>query len=340
MAFVAPEAGAASASLLYMILALVAFLGYIVARGLIATWTHSIGFLLEWLAGELSFSVGKGFAKVDVNLGAPFREVDRLVLTALQNWAAGLEAETAYFFHGSATLAEWTIGQVSGLADDTADAFDWLIHTHLPRISAGKVATAGLAGLVAKMIADQLPKVLSHVTTVIHTVEHDVTHIVTKVVASAGTLAPPNPWAFPAFHRWWHDLTKWREVTQLRLSRLEKLLGVAGMAAVMANVLGLPNWRCLTRGNVGKTARALCLLSPKALEGLLGLIIDLLVIEDICTIINLMTRALGTVQPLITAFITDATTWACYGKSEHPPALNIPYPDTPPVTGLNFYVAA
>lgn len=333
---VVPEAAGAAASLSYMILALVAFLGYIVARGLLATWTHSIGYMLNWLAGELKFTVGVGFAKASVDLGGPFREVDRLVISALQSWAAGLEAETAYFWHGSATIAEWTVGQVSGLADDTADAFDWLIHTHLPRISLGQVSKAALTGLIAKMIADALPKTWGTITKVVHVVEHTVTHTVTKVVAAAGAIPLPNPWAFPAFHRWWHDLTKWREVTQRRLARLEKLLGVAGMAAVMANVLGLPNWRCLTKGNIGKTARHLCGLSPALLQDFLGLLTDLLILQDVCRIITLVEQGLSLVQPEITAFITGAEAWACYGDNEAPPQMPAPALSLPPSFALTL----
>lgn len=270
MALVAPEAGAATASLLYMALALVAFLGYIVARGLIATWTHSIGYLLNWLGGELSFKIPTGFSHITVDLGHPFLEADRLVLTALQNWAAGLEAETAYFFHGSATLAEWTIGQVSGLADDTADAFDWLIHTHLPRISLHQVSKATLAAMIAKMIADALPKTWSTVTKVVHVVEHEVTHTITKVVAAAGAIAIPGPFALPGFRHLWHDLTSWRTRIGHRVGRLEKLLGVTGLAALITATFGAEITRFLRCKNTRGIAKAWCGSDLASLLGLLG----------------------------------------------------------------------
>lgn len=318
---VAPEAAGGAASLAYMVLALTALLGYCIARGLLACWTHSIGYMLNWLAGELKFSVSLGFTKASVDLGGPFRTVDRLVITALQDWAAGLEAEVGYFWHGSATIAEWTAGQVSGLAHDTADTFEWLIHAHLPKISGQKISETALRGLIAKMIADAIPKVWPKITKLTHVIEHTITHTVTKVISSAGAIPIPNPWAFPRFHHWWHDLTKWREVTAKRLARLEKLLGVAGMAAVMANVLGLPNWRCLTRGNIGKTARHLCGLSPRALQDILGLLTDLLILADICHVIQLLEGGLSLVEPEITAFITGAEAVACYGTNAGPAAL-------------------
>lgn len=339
MAFAAPEAAGASASLLYMAIALVAFLGYIVARGLIATWTHSIGYLLNWLGQNLDFSFSKFGVHVPLDLGAPFLEVDRLVLTALQNWAEGLEAETAYFWHGSATIAQWTADQVAGLADDTADAFDWMTHIHLPRLSAGKVSTAALTALVTKLIAAQLPKVWNTVTHVVHVVEHTVTHTVTKVVQAAGAIPLPNPWAFPRFHRWWHDLTKWREVTQRRLHRLEALLGVTGMAIALANVLGLPSWRCLTKGNIGKTARHLCGLSPAFLNDLLALVTDALVLTNICTLIGLMEDGFSLIEPELLAFVTGLEAVACYGSAGTLPALPGPAPFLTPNPGVTLYLA-
>lgn len=330
MAFAAPEAGAGAASLLYMALALVAFLGYIVARGLIATWTHSLGFLLNWLGNELSFKIPTGFSHITVDLGGPFLEVDRLVLTALQTWAAGLEAETAYFWHGSATLLQWTVDQVSGLADDTADAFEWMIHSHLPKWAKYAVAPGALVPLIAKLVIGELRSHLPTITKTITTYVHEVPSIVNRVTHAAGAIPLPNPWAIPHFHRWYLDLTKWRRVTQERLARLEKLLGAAGLAIAMANVLGLPNWRCLTRGNVGKTARHLCGLSGSALTDLLGLIADALILTDICTIITLLEKGLALVQPALTDFITGASALACYGANVQPPAMPALELDLPP----------
>lgn len=282
-AVVAEPAAGAVASLSYMILGLVALVGVIVARGLIATWTHSFGYLLEWLAGELKFSVGKGFAKVDIDLGGPFREADRLTLTALQNWEDGLEAEAAYFFHGSATLVEWTIGQVSGLADDTADAFDWLVHSFIPTFAHGVAKDFQPVAHLVRLIDSEINRLVHGVGQVIHVVEHDITHTITKVVHYAGSITLPNPWLFPRFKDWYHDILKWRLHVNLRLSRLEKLLGITGLAALITATFGAEITRFLRCKNTRGVAKSWCAAD---LKGLLWLIAGALAVADSFSLIG------------------------------------------------------
>lgn len=336
---VAPAGGAVvTESLGYMVCFLIAAAGYFTVRGIIATWTHSIGFLLTGLAGVLVFSVPVPFHKVNIDLGGPLRDLDRLVLTALQNWAAGLEAEMSYFLHGNAVLWEWFASELHSMADATAQWGEWVVGHEIPKWAkwAGGAALGALPfGKIAQLV---YALVKPYIAKLVHEAEHIVPTIVTKVIHYGGAIAPPNPWAFPRFHRWWHDLTKWREVTQRRLARLEKLLGVAGMAAVMANVLGLPNWRCLTRGNIGKVSRALCGLGTVALEDILGLLVDALILEDICSILSLLTKGFSLIEGPLTAFVTAAETWACYGVKEKPRKLDIPELHLPAVTGIVLYL--
>lgn len=338
MAFAAPEAGGEIVVLALRAMAFASLLGYLIARGLIAGWTNSFGLMLEWLASELDLSIPTGFGHIKVDIGAPFAAVDHVVVAGLESWAEGLEAEVAYFMDSQATVEDWVNGQIQGLARDAADSFDWLVHSFIPTFAHGVAHDILPVGHLLRLIDHEIERLVHDAGQVIHVVEHDVTHIVTKVVQAAGAIPLPNPWAFPAFHRWWHDLTRWREVTQHRLARLEKLLGAAGMAAVMANVLGLPNWRCLTRGNIGKVSRALCGLSAAAIEDVLGLIVDLLILEDICSVTKLIVKGFGLIEGPLTAFVTAAETWACYGDKEKPRTLDIPQLYLPAVTGIVLYL--
>lgn len=335
----APEAGATIGAATYALCGLVALLGYIVVRGLIASWTHSLGFLLNWLAGELSFSVNLGFTHAHLDIGGPFKAADNIVLSALQSWAAGLEYEVGYFFHGSERMIEWMAGQIQGLAGDTADTFEWLVHSYIPKLGHAAVADVMPAVRLVRLIDSEIERLVPKVGKLTHVIEHDVTHTITHVIRYAGSIAVPNPWAFPAFHRWWHDLTKWREVTLKRLARLEKLLGVAGMAAAMAGVLGLKDWRCLTKGNIGKVSRALCGLSSAALQDLLGLVVDALVLTNICTIIGLLESGLTLIEPELLEFVTGLEAFACYGSAGTVPALGGPAPFLPATAGVTLYLA-
>src|SRR5438477_6701414 len=86
-----------------------AVLGVIMARGAIATWTHSFGYLLRWLANELKFSIHVGWFHKTIDLGGPFRAADGWVMTALQDWLRGSEIMLTKCLHASAVLWDWTV---------------------------------------------------------------------------------------------------------------------------------------------------------------------------------------------------------------------------------------
>jgi hypothetical protein len=135
----------------------------------------------------------------------------------------------------------------------------------------------------------------------------------------------------------------WRRVSELwrgrvdvhkRLHRLEGLLGVTGLAFAIANVLGLPNWRCLTRGNIGRASRALCGLGAAAFEDLLGLLVDVLIVEDICQVITLLEDSLSIIQGPLNTFVSVVDGALCHGDYGAPASDGRAVLSLPPVTGV------
>jgi hypothetical protein len=106
------------------------------------------------------------------------------------------------------------------------------------------------------------------------------------------------------------------------------------MAAAIANVLGLPNWRCLTRGNIGRASRALCGLGAAAFEDLLGLLVDVLIVEDICEVINLLESGLSLIQGPLNSFVTVVDGALCHGDYLRPPSDGDAPLSLPKVTGV------
>ncbi len=216
-----------------------------------------------------------------------------------------------------------------------------------------KVDAAEAAAKAAAGLAHSFPKVAkgnSHVVELTkiervampHAREWDWVHNHFKgirravAVAAAGAigLALPGHIALPRL--WGETVTGIRK----RLRRLEKLATTVGLATAIAGVLGLgTNWRCLTRGNIGRVSRALCGIGPRALEDLLGLLVDALILTDICQVLVVLEKGLAFVEPEITAFITAAETMACYGNNEHLPAGPSVALSLPPVTGLVLSLA-
>lgn len=322
-----------------LLIILTAYVAYALAN---LQHSQSTGFL-GWLAqaaGNLPIFGGfsaRQILKLDQwmthMLGRHFKQVERKAVA----WLVGLKQ-----------YAGWMAASAVYPAVAAAQFARWLLHSELPRQITGRTkhttqtaehadATAAKAAKAASDVAKSHPgKVTARQVTKIERVamphaeewswinhhwkalQHAVTH--------PGVILPGL--ALPVPLRWFGRTTKQLRAHNRRLARLEKLIGVTAFAAVMARVLGVTP-RCLRSGNVGKVARRLCGLTPRALEDLLGLIADALILANICQVITVLQDALAFIEPEITAFITAAEAWACYGNTEHPPdttaiALNLP----------------
>jgi hypothetical protein len=289
----APVAVAAEAPVLAeLLIDLMVLLGWLVCLGLLWAWRHTIGAALRTAAGALDFKVlGKS-----IPLGAPLRELDDVVTSNLGAYANATHRAVGYFWNQAAQLQTWVGDEIAGIAEDTYGWATWLQHVHLPKW-AKYAALAGLpAALLAKLIAAEVRRVLPHVGKVaagaatrvevildrpaIKRLEGEIADLrhwvvtrpaaVAATVTGAGAAALPNVHIFPRLHAL--DLARLRH--NKRIKRLEKIFAAAGAAAIMANALGLPNWRCITRGNLGRASRAICGLESGLFAALLaGLVI-------------------------------------------------------------------
>lgn len=288
----APEAGGALAALTLGVVGLLAMLGWLWARGSLYAWKYTIGWLFEHLADALDFTI---FGH-HIGAGGVLRDLDNAVIRRLGSWAATCEHAMGNFFHLAAYVLVWATYETARLATATFHFGEWLVTKYIPRHARAAVGLvfppAYLARLLYNAIRREYPNfrhliraaVAAGVGTItlprLRTLERELEALrewLWKHKRTAGALgaiggAIAFPWTelLPRLKRLEHSLG----LTHARLRRLEALLGAAGFAAVMANALGIPNWRCITRGPLGRVSRLLCGLPSDLLAALLaGLIV-------------------------------------------------------------------
>lgn len=354
----APPVGEGAGLVVLLTLTLLAFLGWIVARGMGYIWKYTIGAFLNVLADMLNIHVW--FVHWDI--GGPVKAVANDVEKWFMDQAAKNEAAMGYFWHASANTASWMASETVSLARDTLHFGEWLKNVFTPAYVEGAThlwksithTTASKVAQVESQVARQA-KVVSHAVTVgvPSAVEHAVRPIDKEIAkhrkalgalagAAAGGLALPG--GLVGVEHTIEDVYGWTRknlrLHNLRLSRLEKILGAAGFAALLANALGLPNWRCVTRGNLGRVSRALCGLPGNFLNDLLGLIADFFILTNVCAILPWVEAAASDIGVPLVDLLTDATAGLCAGSIGAPQPLQGAAVTVPPVyTGpLTFAV--
>lgn len=262
---IAPAAGAEAVEGLTFSLTLAAGLTFVVSWGLLLGWNNTFGPLLEGLANALKINVWR----VHVDPAGKLRDLDHLVVGALQASIEASDLAMGYWFHQSARLQGWIGDEVWKLSRDTYSFGQWLVHTYVPTYVHGLTDVLHGATSTLTKTVTRVERVTVHVTKIIRVEAKSAANQAVHTAAKAVPIALAPPLAIP---RLWHGIdelrAKFPSITK-RLGRVEALLGAAAMAVAMANVLGV-SARCLRSGNIGKTARRLCGLDTALLEGLLG----------------------------------------------------------------------
>ena len=192
-----------------------------------------------------------------------------------------------------------------------------------------KAAAAKAHGVTKYVVANPNTKVIKRVERVAmpHAKEWDwlhkhwkaVTAVVLGAAALPGTIALDHPATLP--------VPFGRTVKQLRrrLGKVEALLGVTGLAIALAHVFRLNgNWRCLTRGNIGRFMRGLCRAPNWLLDIFLLEAFTAFTILDLCDFIKAEVKLAEWLQPLLMDFV-DVDEWLIQNcKYDKAPDLTLP----------------
>lgn len=324
--------------------------GWVVALGLLYIWNSTFHYLFDGIARALRFKV----VGVHVNLGGWAKSIDHAAQSWFSAWALGNEIMIGKLFHALGWSWSQLTHEVAAVSGDLSRFAHWITDVHTPaairrayeqllrmmrhgdatnsaqasqarttaRHAAHDAHSAAQRAAVASTEARQAARTAHHpgavATTTAGAVPHAGSHVTTIPVAT--------DWSVPIGRTL-------RDLRRLAMKH-EGLFAASVMAGVMANAFGLPNWRCITRGNFGRFARHICGLPRHVLDDFLGLLADALILTNICETIRLLEEALSFIEPELTAFITAAETWACYGDDERPPALPLQSLNLPAVRPL------
>lgn len=351
MAFVA--GGAAEAPVLAeLLIDLFVLLTWVVSLGLLWVWRHTIGAALRKAASSLDFHV----LHVTIPLGEPLGYLDDVVTGALGGYANTAHRAVGYFWSQAAHLQTWVGDEIAGVAEDTYAWAHWLQHVHLPTWAKWALRAAFPLAFLTKLIVDELRKVLPHIGHLAHTAvelrevvldrktvsaieseiarlrryAHSLPAAGAAAAVGAGAAVLPNVHIFPRLRALELDGSKLRR----RVKRLEKVLAAGGAAAIMANALGLPNWRCITRGNLGRMSRALCGIPSHLLNDLLGLIVDFLVLENMCAVLPWLEQGFADVAAPLVDVLAAAGVGLCDPDDTTPTKLAVPQLHVSPASGF------
>lgn len=299
-------------------------------------------------------AIVRGFTAWIVKLPLVGEAVERLI-TSGATWIANKLGN--YFLQKAERVINW-IGGLAHYARMVANAtidwpvellstVRWLLTQEIPHL------IRGLPNAVTKLV--------HQAQAIIRGLERDVgrltAHLPGQVrrLIHAGLIGLLGPFLLPL--RWllkvWRVISHaavhaggiavpWIEVPRVRkrLRKLEadttklwKLLGVAGAAALIARALQI-NVRCVTRGPLGKVARRLCGISATALEDLLGLIADVVIVTEICEVIPYLEQGLNVIAGPLSNLIGEAGAALCGDDFDPPPRLSVPALSLPALVGV------
>jgi len=314
-----------------------AWLDYQANRGLLVGYTTTIGAMLRWVhdhTPELHFH--HLFVHIDFVPGHIFGDLNRKLYGWIQTRVEA--AERDYALSTEALAAAWsgTVYAVEWTAHELASGFDWLLNVKLPKWARWAALAALPAALLAKLIQQAIAHIRPLIVKTTKVIYRDIPRTVPQIIRLTAPAVLPGALGIPRIWDAIHGLTKRNLRISRRLHRVEGLFGAAVMAAAMANALGLgKNWRCITRGNIGRAARHLCGLDKWALDFLLLGSVEAFIATDLCEFTHLLSEATKLQVPALMELVSvEDALIGCHG-AEKPLQFKLPTASLPPLQGVS-----
>lgn len=331
---------------------LVAALGFVVCFGLLQSWRNTVGAVFASLA---KISIGVKYVG-HIHPLSPLGSINNAVEHTLSDWAEKCQKQYGLAMHYMAELWGVMTQEIRELSAIGLAANHWQRYVAVPWLineavspwrkkttkAAATAAGAAAAVAVAKKAAQSRTHSQSSATAKAQTTATHADHTATqaKTAAKAATKTAAQTAVITVAHPSIADLPIpfGRTIAQIkkRLTRAEAWVGATALSVAMANVLGLPNPRCLRDGPLGRISRRLCGIPTSFLNDLLGLVADFFILENVCTLLPWIESAASEVGTPLVELLTDAAAGLCDGN-QAPARLRGPKPSVP---ALIFGVSA
>jgi hypothetical protein len=245
-----------------IVIALGLLVGFLVAYGMLYSYSYSLGPVLRGVAWFLNnLKVNVWFISVNVGewLGKELLKLDRAVMHVLGSFAASMDSVIGAFLHANAQLFEQLARTIEGLSADTLTVLRTIRTETITRLTRGAIAAVNARVRALQAYAHAVDARL-------RAAQRALTHTLAVVRRSVAVTLPGR---IAHVGSRVGRLERSARAQAKRLTRVEKLLSGAAVAALVATALtrlGL-NWiRC---SNVKRTGRAVCGMDTRLLDTLL-----------------------------------------------------------------------
>jgi hypothetical protein len=304
--------------------ALITVLAWLICFTLAYIWRRSFGAMLQWLADEIDrvrLPTIAGGGHVFGAVSSAFRAADNAVEGALVYAANATEHAAVWLFHETAARFDQLGREIGGLAFDVSRWGSHLIHATIPHEIATRTRLLWHALRVAEARSTAAIRTEAHawragVNKLTVAVEHEY-DLLGRRIGRVGTRVG--------------RLERTVEGEIGRLSRVEKLLGVAAFTGLVIRALDRLGLRWLRCPALGRIGRRIGCGGFGLLEDLLAASFTGLILTDVCEFAGAMTRLAEWYRPLLMDFVdAEDALIGCHGATK-PPPLGLPRLYLPPV---------
>lgn len=300
-----------------------AYLSHVHASGFVGWFLGSLGKVVKLTEKIVEFAVPLG-GWIAHEMGKAFHASYKLASSWLDALAMAY-VQTGEELFNLARDVSWTLAwlvstEIPHLIAALPNAVTHVVHSTTTRVvkiertivQQGKVTKAAIEAA----IAHELPGVIGRDLPFIEWLRKHFKELA-RIATGAGAIAIPGILAWERVFGRKVD----RDIAAIhkRLRHLERVFGATAASAVFLAAiakLGLGWIRC---PNMKRLGRGICGLPSHFVDDLLGLLLDFLVLADICQVVGIVSSAFAEVEGPIATFVGDVGGALCHGDyPEHP----------------------
>ncbi len=344
-----------------LLVGLLIIAGALVALGMVSILHRFTRAVVGGIGGILGHLPGVGTV-----IASPVNAVAHWMDREFAAAERALDHAITFYFHGLADLVGWWGSEIRDIArsvyglslhtvgQSALDVVHQTIHQMLLNATAVRTlalngwhvatearfyATHATVGPIGAAIHTLLRPAEARVASIAHELGGFASTITTRVGRLEHAVATTIPQSIAGLRDLTGRLTDLYNGVNARVRTIEHALSTAGVAALVATALGTLGLGWLRCSNVGRFGRAACGLPVNLLEDVLGLLVDFLILENICTVIPWIEDAAELVGvPLVDGLAAVAGAGVCAGASPAP-ALHVPPLSLAPATGVHLYLS-